>query len=384
MINEIAISEILFWVFFIFIIYTYFGYGVILFLISILFPRPVKKQDIFPNVTIIIAAYNEETAIKSKIDNTLALDYPPDKLEIIIGSDASADRTDEIVKEYPSDRVRLIRVEGRQGKTGVQNECVKSASGEIIVFTDATTILLHDSVRNLVRNFADNTIGCVGAKLIYVNPNQTQLGQGGTSYWSYETFIKKLESNVNSLIGVSGCFYALRKTLYEPVSRHLISDFVVALHTFKKGYRVLFEETAICKEETLENTEDELSMRVRVALRTYTALFEERDLLNPFRYGLFAFQLLSHKVLRYSVGIFMIGIFFTNLFLLDKVFYQITMIGQILFYVIAVIAHYKYKRDNKKGLFSIPYYLALTNIAALLALFRFIKGESVMIWEPKR
>jgi len=384
MINDNSIIEIIFWAFLLLIIYTYFGYGVVLLFLSKLFARPVKKKDIFPNITIIIAAYNEEVAIRDKIENTLSLDYPPNRLEIIIGSDASTDRTEQIIKEYQSHHVKLIRVEGRLGKTGVQNECVKAATGDILVFTDATTILRNDSIRMLVRNFSDEEVGCVGAKLIYVNPEQTQLGHGGTSYWNYETIIKRLESKINSLIGVSGCFYALRKELYEPIDRHLISDFVVALHTFKKGFRIVFEENAICEEKTLENAEEEKAMRIRVALRTYTALYNERELLNPFKYGLYSFQLISHKILRYAISLFMIGLFITNILLLDSIIYQIIMIGQITFYLIAIYAHYDYKKRNKKGKLSFPYYFVLANLAALIALVRFIKGESVITWEPKR
>jgi cellulose synthase/poly-beta-1,6-N-acetylglucosamine synthase-like glycosyltransferase len=376
--------EALFWIFMLLVAYTYFGYGLALFLLAKIRSRPVYKREFYPFVTIIIAAYNEEAAIGKKIENTLALDYPHDKLEILVGSDASTDQTDEVVKQFDSKNVRLFRIEGRQGKTGVQNECVKHATGDILVFTDATTVLRPDSVRTLVRNFADDSVGCVGARLIYTNPNKTQIGHGGTSYWNYESFIKRCESNINSLIGVSGCFYALRKVLYEPVNRHLISDFVVALHTFKKGYRVVFEEDAICEEETLDSVEEEMTMRERVALRTYTALYDARDLLNPFKHGLYAFQLISHKILRYAVGFFMIGILVTNLLLLNQTFYIITMAAQIAFYSVAIYAHYEYKIRNKKGKYSLPYYFILANTAALLAFFRFIKGESVIIWEPKR
>lgn len=376
--------ESLFWINAIILVYTYFGYGLLLYLLALFVDKPIRKSEYTPKISIIIAAYNEQKSIATKIENTLKLDYPRDNLEIIVGSDASNDSTDAIVKSYAGNNVQLIRIEGRLGKTAVQNMCIKQASGEIVIFTDATTILQKNSLKNLVANFSDENVGCVGARLVYKNVENTQVGHGGTSYWNYETFIKKLESNINSLIGVSGCFYAVRKKIYTDIPHHLISDFVVALLTVKKGYRVVFEENAICQEDTLRNIPDEISMRRRVALRTYTALFEYRDMLNPFKYGLFAIQLLSHKLLRYLAGFFLLGLLFTNVLLIQHHFYQITLILQILFYTTAVLGDIQYKRTNKRGIVSIPYYFVLVNYAAILALFNFIKGETIVIWETNR
>jgi cellulose synthase/poly-beta-1,6-N-acetylglucosamine synthase-like glycosyltransferase len=364
--------------------YIYLGYGILLYILSIFIRKPVNKHKITPNITIIIAAYNEETSIASKIENALALEYPEEKLEIIVGSDASNDDTDKVIKTYSDRGVRLIRVEGRLGKTAVQNECVKHASGEIIIFTDATTLLYPDSVVNMVSNFYDNEVGCVGARLVYTNRGQTQVGHGGTSYWNYETSIKQLESQINSLIGVSGCFYAIRKSLYTTIPNHLISDFVVALKTVKNGYRVIFENTAICEEETLAGIPDEIHMRIRVALRTYTALYEYKEMLNPFKYGLFSVQLISHKILRYGAGIFLAGAFISNIILLDTNLYRFTFALQLLFYSSALFGHLRYLTSNKRGILSIPYYFVLVNYAATIALIRFCKGDKVVTWETKR
>lgn len=376
--------ENLFWVSSAILVYTYFGYGLLLLILSIFIYRPTKKSDYTPSISIIIAAYNEQDSIIKKLDNTLSLDYPYDDIEIIVGSDSSSDLTDSIVERYSDKGVRLIRVEGRQGKTAVQNECIKLASGQIIVFTDATTTLHKDSVRRLVSNFSDDNVGCVGARLIYKNIDQTQVGQGGTSYWNYETLIKKLESRVNSLIGVSGCFYAVRKNIYDNIPHHLISDFVIALQAVKKGYRVVFEENAICEEETLNKIPDEIDMRKRVALRTYTALFEYKELLNPLKYGFFSIQLWSHKVLRYFAGLFLIITFISNIFLIADSLYQITFGLQILFYCLAILGDIQYKRSNTRGILSIPYYFVLVNYAAIVALFKFIRGETIVIWETNR
>ena len=221
-----------------------------------------------------------------------------------------------------------------------------------------------------MKYFADPDVGCVGARLVFVNRADSQVGSGGTSYWNYEANLKRWESRVNSLIGVSGCYYAIRKSLYSEIDTSLISDFVVALDTVQKGYRVAYAEEACCEEETLVRGADEFEMRVRVALRSYIALVNRKELMNPFRFGLFAFQLFSHKVLRYLVGLFLIGLFVTNLFLVESVFFQVTLFAQLLVYGLAFWTHTAQDRNNAKSIFAIPYYFVLVNYAALVALVR--------------
>lgn len=379
-----AAAAATFWSVFGVLLYTYVGYPLLMALLAAVRPRPVAKGDATPPVTVVIAAYNEEGAIAAKLDNTLALDYPADRLEVLVGSDASTDRTDGIVAGYAERRVRLLRVEGRKGKTAVQNACVAEAAGEIVVFTDATTVLAPDAVREMVRNFADPKVGCVGARLVYADRAGTRVGRGGTSYWGYETALKRLESRVNSLIGVSGCFYAIRKEVYEEIGGHLISDFVVVLNTVRKGYRAVFEERAVCEEETLRDPGDELAMRVRVALRTYNALRARRELLSPFRHGLFAVQLLSHKVLRYLVGPLLVVLLGANVLLAAQPFYGAVLALQGGFYLAAAAGHLGQRGGRRGGLLSVPYYFVLVNYAAMVALARFLRGDNITVWEPKR
>lgn len=380
-----AMIETLFWILVLVIVYTYIGYGGLLWLLAGLRrDHGPKDRRYTPRVSVIVAAYNEEDNIARKLDNLLALDYPADRIEIIVASDASTDRTDAIVQSWAPRGVRLLRVEGRQGKTAVQNASVRAARGEVLVFTDATTVLERSSLRELVANFSDPQVGCVGARLVYTNDRDTQVGSGGTAYWGYETRIKAWESCINSLIGVSGCFYAVRASIYTPMEPMLISDFVVALDTVKKGYRVRFEPQAVCYEQTLDDAGKEIAMRVRVAVRTYNALWARRELLNPLRYGFFAFQLWSHKVLRYSVGLLGLGAFACNALLLGSPIYTLTMILQLAFYAAALVGFVEYRSKGKRGLMGAPYYLVMVNYAAMVALARFLRGEMVITWTPYR
>jgi cellulose synthase/poly-beta-1,6-N-acetylglucosamine synthase-like glycosyltransferase len=374
-------AEALFWVCVGLVVYTYAGYPLLIRAVAAVRPRPVEKADITPPVTVIVAAYNEEQSIAAKLETLLAQDYPKEALEILVASDGSTDRTDAIVTEHAERGVRLLHVAGRKGKTAAQNEAMKAVNGEVVVFTDATTEFAPDAVRRIVRPFADPRVGCVGGELTYVSKGGTGVGQGGTSYWGYERSLKRTESAAGSLIGVSGCFYAVRKAVYKDIPPHLISDFVIALNTHEAGLRTVYEDEARCWEETLEQAGREFSMRIRVALRSYGALWEKRHLLNPFRHGLFAVQLLSHKVLRYAVSLFLVGILASSVALAREPFYALALAGQVVFYGAAVAGHLKGKRG---GLLAKPHYFLLANLAALVALFKFLKGERMVVWQPIR
>jgi cellulose synthase/poly-beta-1,6-N-acetylglucosamine synthase-like glycosyltransferase len=364
--------------------FTYGGYPLLLAILYVVMPRSIRLADVTPTVTVLITAYNEESSISEKIRRTLEIDYPRDRLEIIVASDGSTDRTDEVVRSFAASGVRLNRVEGRRGKTAAQNATVPLAHGEIVVFTDATTVLDRQALRRIVRNFADPRTGCVGGRLVYRNSQSSDIGKGGVSYWQFERWIKILESKVNSLIGVSGCFYAIRKELYEDVPPGLISDFVVALNTFEKGYRVVYEDEAISYEDTLSAAEREFRMRVRVAIRSYVALFAKRNLLNPLRHGLYAVQLISHKLLRYMAPLLMLQVMFANLFLLDRLPYLIFFIAQCGFYGAGLAGHWFHKHGRNVRALTLPYYFVLANTAALVALVRFLRGERMVTWEPIR
>jgi cellulose synthase/poly-beta-1,6-N-acetylglucosamine synthase-like glycosyltransferase len=365
--------------------YTYVGYPLLVYAVSKFSPHRIERRDIEPTVTVIIAAYNEEKDLEAKLKNTVDLDYPKGKLEIIVASDGSTDRTDDIVRSFESDGVKLFRQEGRLGKTCAQNTAVEMAPGEIILFSDATTMYRSDVLRALLPNFADSSIGCVSGKLIYVDPANTGIGTGARSYWSYETFLKEAESSACSLIGVSGCLYAVRKSAYVPMYPEAGSDFLIATKVFEQGLRTIYEPAAICTEETNRRAAGELRMRVRVITQTYTDLWRHAYMMNPMRSGFYAVQLISHKVLRYSVPVWLM-LLLTSSFALSfwNDLFLLAFLAQFGLYAIAILSWVLGRGGKNIGLMAVPQYFLLTNVASVIAFFGFLKGDRLATWEPIR
>ena len=378
-------AEIIFWASAAALVYTYAGYPALIALISALRPRKVRRINFTPSLTMIITAYNEERALAAKIENTLALDYPRELTEIIVASDCSTDRTDEIVQSFHSQGVILHRQPQRLGKTAAQNAAVEKARGEIVVFSDATSLYEADAVRTIVRNFADATVGCVGGRLIYVDPADTHIGHGAKSYWGYETFLKRHESNAGSLIGVSGCLYAVRKSAYVPLYNEACSDFIIATKMVEQGLRAIYEPEAVCAEETNQRQDNELRMRVRVIAQTFTDLWRHRAMLNPLRSGLYGIQLLSHKVMRYFVPFFLMGLFAASAVLSNySTMYRALFLVQSLGYMCGAISWLLENFGVRSRLLALPHYFVLANVASVIAMFQFLRGEKYARWEPIR
>src|SRR5437660_1205863 len=310
--NMKAAGEIVFWLSAAALCYTYVGYPMLIAAVSSLRPRRVKRGEYLPQVSVIITAFNEERALAAKLENTLALDYPRDLLEVIVASDCSTDRTDEIAKEFATRGVKFHRQPERLGKTAAQNAAIEKAHGEVVVFSDATSHYQPNVLKMIVPNFADPTVGCVGGRLVYVDHHQSDIGRGAKSYWGYETFLKRHESRACSLIGVSGCLYAVRRSAYVALENDACSDFIIATKMVEQGLRTVYEPDAVCTEETNQRHDNELRMRVRIIAQTFTDLWRHRVMLNPFRSGLYGIQLLSHKVMRYLVPVFLIALFATS------------------------------------------------------------------------
>lgn len=378
-------AQIVFWSSAGVIFYAYVGYPLLVFAVSRLFPKPIVQAAFEPPVSIIITAYNEERDIRAKLENTLSIDYPPEKLEIIVASDCSSDKTDEIVGEFKLKGVKLHRQAERKGKTSAQNMAVERAAGEIILFSDATTLYEANVLRAMLPNFADDTVGCVAGKLIYVDATDSSVGKGARSYWNYETFLKESESRACSLIGTSGCLYSVRKSAYQPMYPEACSDFFIATLVYKQGLRTIYEPEAVCTEETNRQSEKEMRMRVRVISQTFNDLWRNREMLNPLRSGFFAVELVSHKILRYSIPIFLILILLAaGLAALDSGFFLLVFTLQIVFYLMALIGWLLEQNEIKAGILAIPLYFVLTNLAALLGFYKFLSGERYARWEPIR
>jgi len=377
--------EMAFWLSAAALLYAYAGYPLLLFIVSIFRPLTVRAGDYQPTVSIIITAYNEELVLAAKLENTLALGYPHELIEIIVASDCSTDRTDDIVRKYSGQRVKLVRQPERLGKTAAQNAAVAQAAGEIILFSDATSLYKTDVVRALIPNFADPTVGCVAGRLIYVDPSESRVGRGARSYWSYETFLKKHESRVCSLIGASGCLYAVRRSAYVPLYNEACSDFIIATKMVEQGLRAVYEPNAICTEETNRRSDNELKMRVRVIAQTFTDLWRHRAMLNPIRSGFYAVQLLSHKVMRYLVPVFLLALLGASAILAsDFLFYRILLACQLAGYACGAIAWLLDRLGKRSRLLALPQHFLLANVASLIAIFKFLRGERYARWEPIR
>lgn len=377
-------SEWIFWLLVVTIFYTYFGYALLIPIIGLFVKRPVDRRDITPRVTFLITAYNEEKNIRKKLTEVLALDYPREQLEVMVASDGSTDRTDEIVREFSGQGVVLKRVEGRVGKTATQNEAVKAATGDVIIFSDATTVYEKDAIRKLVRNYNDPEVGAVSGRYEYVNPTGAPVGTGSILFWKYENFIKSMQTRIRTISGCCGCIYSVRKAAYVPLPGDIISDLVEPLMVIQRGYRVVFEQEAVAYEETTEKSHEEFRMRIRVITRAMRGILYARGLLNPFRFPFVAFQLFSHKVLRWLIPFFLIGLLVANAFLLDKQFYVITFALQMAFYLLAVVGLLADRVGKKFKPAAVPLYFCIVNTASLIAFFKTLAGQKMVTWETVR
>jgi len=369
--------------------YIYFGYPLLLDFLALFRRRQVNMDGAYePTVSLIVAAYNEEAVIGQKIENSLLLDYPKDKLEIIIFSDASTDRTDEIVKSYADQGVKLLRIEGRKGKTHCQNEAVKLVQGEILVFSDANSMYAPNAIQKLVCHFADECVGCVSGELRYRGGGEAV--EGERTYWRYDQILKQLESKVSSLVTANGAIYAVRKNLYEPLPADVISDFVEPLKIVQKGYRVIYEPEAVALETTAEDPKKEFRRRVRIVTRSVHSLLRDKSLLgllNPFRYGIFSIQLWSHKILRWLSGVFLVLIFALNIPLLGQgLVYTVTMAGQAAFYLLALwgfVSEAIFGQRAPKPP-HVAYYFLLSCYAMLRGVYHGLRGRTMVTWQPSR
>ena len=377
--------EFVFWIIILIILYTYAGYSLLILVLSLFFKRPPKKNEIYPKVTFLITAYNEEKSIAAKLEDTLSLDYPEDKLEVMVASDGSTDRTEEIVRGFAGRGVFLKRVEGRVGKTATQNEAVKAATGEIIIFSDATTKYSKDAIRKIVRNYADESVGAVSGRYEYVNPTGAPVGVGTILFWKYENFIKSMQTRIRTITGCCGCIYSVRKAAYVPLPPDIISDLVEPLKIIEKGYRIVFEPEAVAYEETTEKPSEEFKMRIRVITRAMRGILYVKSLLNPFKYPFVSFQLISHKVLRWLIPFFLIGLLGSNYFLIGTHwFYNLVFAGQIVFYSSALIGLLTDRFGHKVKLLAIPLYFCVVNYASFLAFFKTLTGYKAVTWETVR
>jgi cellulose synthase/poly-beta-1,6-N-acetylglucosamine synthase-like glycosyltransferase len=348
------------------------------------FKRRQTSLGYFPTISVLIAAYNEEAGIRKKLEETLALDYPADKMEIIVLSDCSSDRTDEIVQSFKDPRVKLFRAPQRKGKTNAQNLGVEVASGEVLIFSDATTVYHPSALQYLATNYVDSKIGAVSGRYQYFDPaDKSPTGSGMIAFWNYENFIKMMQSRMRTISGCCGCIYSVRRSAYTALHPDVISDLVQPLWAIQKGYRVVFEDRALAYEETTKSSKEEFSMRVRVVTRGIRGILSVSDLLNPVKYGWVSFQLFSHKVLRWLVPFFLLLLFLSNAVLWSHSWYGILLALQIAFYGFALLTLLVPLHRIWKPL-GIPLYFCTLNAAALRSILEVVRGRKYVVWETVR
>ena len=363
--------------------YPLVGYPLLLSAIAVLRPRPVRRGEWTPSVTILVPAYNEAACIGATIENKLAQDYPAERLQITVVSDASDDATDDIVRSYADRGVRLLRRAVRQGKAAALNEAVRHANGEIVGFSDANSTFAVDAVRRLVENFADPRVGYVTGNLQYLHGEEPS-GRGSGAYMRYENWLRRIETRVDSVIGVNGGVDAMRRHLYADVPADQISDFVLPLRVIAAGFRVVFDERVRSSERANEELGPEFRMRVRVALRALRGLVYMRQALNVVRAPLPAFCIFSHKILRYLSFLFLAGALVINGILAARnPSYIPLLLLQVAFYALALLGLTRNLPGVLRRLTALPTYFLVSNVAFGIAAVRFARGDVVATWRPR-
>jgi glycosyltransferase involved in cell wall biosynthesis len=372
----------LFWMAVIFLGYTLVGYPIILLLLSLVHVKTHRKEDIRPTVSFIVAAYNEAAVMENKIKNTLELTYPRDKLEIIVALDGSNDGTPEIVSRFAFQGVKVIHLPERKGKHYAQMVARDASAGEILVFTDASVTLERDAMEKLVANFADQTIGCVSSEDRLAEEKKSRMGE--RSYIQFEMRLRRLESQVNSLVSVSGSFFGVRRDLCRKWHPHQSSDFFVALHAAAGGFRSIVDPECLGYYGLVRSGKAELYRKVRTIVHGLDVFFTHLSLANPFRHGLFSFQLVSHKLFRWLVPFGLVALLLSNCFLWNEgMFYRICLILQVCLYGSGLLALAVESLARIKP-FKLASFFVMGAIATMVAWFKFCSGEKYVTWQPSR
>lgn len=381
---------IIFWISLCIIFYNYVGYAVLLLAINKikgLFGRekPSFKGVSWPTVTLVVAAYNEEQVIREKIHDCFRLDYPENKLFFLYVTDGSDDHTSDIVAEYP--QIRLLDSPVRKGKTAALNRAMQQVTTPITVFCDANTLLNPSAIKRIVRHYLDpGTGGVAGEKRVMAEGNgQTSVGGEGL-YWKYESFLKRLDSKLYTVTGAAGELFSIRTSLWQPVAENVIlDDFVISARVNLKGYRVAYEPEAWASELPSASLKEEKKRKVRISAGAFQAMGMLKPLFNVFRHPVLFFQFFSHRFLRWTLTPLSFPlVFLTNLLLVAsgaEIFYQILLVGQIVFYLLALTGLYLTGRTACPKILKIFHYLLFMNYSVYLGFLRFLRGGQPATWE---
>ncbi len=358
--------------------YIYAGYPLILAFLGLFAPRRRGSGgDQLPTVALIVSAHNEERIIREKIENCLKLDYPRDKLKIIVSSDGSEDGTNGIVREYEGRGVVLRAFDRREGKSAILNKTVLGLDEDILVFSDANAFYKEDALLRLVGNFDVEETGCVVGRLVYMD-NKSYVGQGESLYWRYEGFLNRLESRLGSVLVATGTIMAIRRELFRPVMKDVANDFQLPAEVASQGYAVVYEPAAIALERSTYFFREEFSRKRRIVVRGLTGYSHLR---HDFGGGLRQFQFISRKLLRWCVGVTLPVVYAASILLLDEPFFLVFFILQNIFYIFASIGAILRRGHVRTKIFFIPFYFVMVNAAAMAAIFKFLSGGRLSSWE---
>lgn len=385
--------KLIYWFSLFIIFYTFIGYGIVLF-IMVKVKKLLKgkspiphQQDDLPTLSLVVACYNEESIIEDKIENTLSLVYPKDRIQYIFITDGSSDQTPEIIARHP--QIQLMHRPERKGKIHAIHRVMKEVTSEVVVFTDANTFLNKHALTNMTRHFADPKVGAVsGEKRVSISDvSDATAGEG--FYWKYESTLKKWDSELYSVVGAAGELFSVRTALYEPVPADtVLDDFMISLQIAQKGYRIVYEPQAYAVEGASSDTKEELKRKVRIAAGGIQSILRLRPLMNPFRHPLLSFQYISHRVLRWTITPFaMITAFLSNIYIVANggaTVYQLLLAAQVFLYATATVGWLFERKEIKIKALFVPYYFCMMNYAVIAGIIRFSAGRQSAAWDKAK
>lgn len=370
------------------IFHTYIAYPFSMFVMEKVIKRKGYKNDegYLPSVSLMVAAFNEEGIIQKKIENSLELDYPREKLEFIFASDGSYDNTNDIISQYSNHGIKLIKIFPRRGKSNALNVSVEKAKGDILVFSDANSFLKKDVIKKLVRNFANPSVGCVSGELSFHDKTGNPLGIMESRFWNFETRLKRREGNIISILGANGGLYAIRKDLFKPLPTedNIVDDFLITMNILRAGYLAICDPEAVGYEDTCTRMKDSFERKVRIGNGNLNTIRYFYPLLSPM-YRLVSYALWSHKIIRWFTPFLLINILIANILLVGKSpIYLVTLGIQLLFYVSSGICLFLERKNIKiRWLYPFFYFLSL-NVAGFFSFVRFITKTQRPYWKMSR
>lgn len=378
--------EIFFWLLIFLIFYSYAGYPLLLFILS-----KFKSGHTFqennehyqPTVTLFVTAYNEQDFVDFKIANSLALDYPKDKIELVWVTDGSDDRTNDLLKQYPE--VKVYFQPARNGKINAMNRGMDFVNSEIVIFSDGNTLLSSETVKEMVTRFKDKNVGCIaGEKRIQLSDKDSAAAAGEGFYWKYESWIKMMDAKTGSCVGAAGELFAIRKELFFKVAPDtILDDFIISLTIAMQGYKIDYSPKAYATEKASANIGEEMKRKVRIAAGSIQSLVRLKSLMNIFKYGFLSFQFLSHKVMRWIVTpISLMLLIPINIILaINYKGYAILLLLQLFFYLFTFLGWILKDKKIGMSILFLPYYFFMANLSMWLGFFRYVKGTQTVNWE---